>query len=81
MQTPARGHDLRRPPVVSYASQLVQLGAGDMVLTGSPAGNRRALRRFLRDGDVMDAEITGLGRQRNRCGGRRARNPPPTALG
>jgi len=57
--------DIRR--VVSYASQLVQLGAGDLVLTGSPAGNGDHYGRFLRDGDTIDAEITGLGRQRNRC--------------
>jgi 2-keto-4-pentenoate hydratase/2-oxohepta-3-ene-1,7-dioic acid hydratase in catechol pathway len=24
-------------------------------------------RRFLREGDVIEAEITGLGRQRNVC--------------
>lgn len=57
--------DIRR--VVSCASQLVQLGAGDLVLTGSPAGNGAHHGRFLRAGDVIDAEITGLGRQRNRC--------------
>jgi len=57
--------DVRR--VVSQASQLVRLGPGDLVLTGSPAGNGAHYGRFLRAGDVMDAEITGLGRQRNRC--------------
>jgi len=57
--------DVRR--VVSAASELVRLGAGDLVLTGSPAGNGAHYGRFLRAGDVIDAEITGLGRQRNRC--------------
>jgi 2,4-didehydro-3-deoxy-L-rhamnonate hydrolase len=57
--------DIRR--VVSQASQLVRLGAGDLVLTGSPEGNGAHHGRFLREGDVMEAEITGLGRQRTRC--------------
>ncbi len=53
--------------LVSYASRLVQLLPGDLILTGSPAGNGAHWRRFLREGDRIDAAITGLGRQRNRC--------------
>lgn len=53
--------------IVSYASQVVRLEPGDLVLTGSPAGNGAHHGRFLQAGDVMEAEITGLGRQRNRC--------------
>ena len=53
--------------IVSYASHRVQLLPGDLVLTGSPAGNGTHWNRFLNDGDVMEGEITGLGRQRNRC--------------
>jgi len=53
--------------LVSYASSTVGLRAGDLLLTGSPAGNGTHYGRFLRDGDVMEAEITGLGRQRNVC--------------
>ncbi len=53
--------------LVSYASRLVPLLPGDLILTGSPAGNGAHWRRFLRDGDRIDAAITGLGRQRNRC--------------
>ena len=45
----------------------VQLLPGDLILTGSPAGNGAHWRRFLREGDRIDAAITGLGRQRNRC--------------
>ena len=52
--------------LVSYASSLVELRPGDLLLTGSPAGNGTHYDRFLRAGDVIDAEITGLGRQRNR---------------
>lgn len=53
--------------LVSYLSQTVELLPGDVVLTGSPAGNGMHWGRLLRHGDVMDAAITGLGAQRNRC--------------
>jgi 2-keto-4-pentenoate hydratase/2-oxohepta-3-ene-1,7-dioic acid hydratase in catechol pathway len=53
--------------LISYASSLVTLQPGDVVLTGSPAGNGMHHRRFLTDGDVMEGAITGLGTQRNRC--------------
>lgn len=53
--------------VVSYASQTAQLLPGDLVLTGSPAGNGMHWGRLLRDGDVMDGSVTGLGVQRTRC--------------
>lgn len=53
--------------MVSYASTTSQLLPGDLVLTGSPAGNGMHWGRLLRDGDVMDGSITGLGAQRTRC--------------
>ncbi|MFC8956146.1 fumarylacetoacetate hydrolase family protein [Streptomyces sp. NPDC057101] len=53
--------------MVAYASQTAQLLPGDLVLTGSPAGNGMHWGRLLRDGDVMDCSITGLGAQRTRC--------------
>ncbi len=53
--------------MVSYASQTARLLPGDLVLTGSPAGNGMHWGRLLRDGDVMDGTITGLGAQRTRC--------------
>ncbi|MFF1716307.1 fumarylacetoacetate hydrolase family protein [Streptomyces sp. NPDC058268] len=53
--------------LVSYISETVRLMPGDLVLTGSPAGNGMHWGRLLRDGDVMDASITGLGAQRTRC--------------
>jgi 2-keto-4-pentenoate hydratase/2-oxohepta-3-ene-1,7-dioic acid hydratase in catechol pathway len=55
------------PRLVSYASSKVQLRPGDLILTGSPAGNGAHWGRFLADGDVLEGEITGLGVQRNRC--------------
>jgi 2-keto-4-pentenoate hydratase/2-oxohepta-3-ene-1,7-dioic acid hydratase in catechol pathway len=55
------------PRLVSYASALVPLAPGDLLLTGSPAGNGAHWGVFLAPGDVMEAEITGLGSQRNTC--------------
>ncbi|GAA3388424.1 fumarylacetoacetate hydrolase family protein [Cryptosporangium minutisporangium] len=52
--------------VVRYVSQFMTLYPGDVINTGTPAGV--ALGRpdgaFLRDGDVVELEISGLGRQR-----------------
>jgi 2-keto-4-pentenoate hydratase/2-oxohepta-3-ene-1,7-dioic acid hydratase in catechol pathway len=53
--------------LVSYISQHVPLLPGDLVLTGSPAGNGMHWGRLLRDGDVMDGTVAGLGVQRTRC--------------
>ncbi|MFF7476867.1 fumarylacetoacetate hydrolase family protein [Streptomyces sp. NPDC008092] len=53
--------------LVSYISQTARLLPGDLVLTGSPAGNGIHWGRLLRDGDVMEGAITGLGVQRTRC--------------
>ncbi len=54
--------------LVSYVSRVVELLPGDLLLTGSPAGNAAHHgNRWLRPGDVMEGEITGLGVQRNAC--------------
>ncbi|GAA2213455.1 fumarylacetoacetate hydrolase family protein [Nonomuraea monospora] len=53
--------------LVSYVSRTVELLPGDLVLTGSPAGNGLHHGRLLRAGDVMEGTITGLGTQRNGC--------------
>jgi 2,4-diketo-3-deoxy-L-fuconate hydrolase len=54
--------------LVAYMSRVVDLRAGDLILTGSPAGNAAHHgNRWLRPGDVMEGTITGLGVQRNAC--------------
>lgn len=59
-------HDI--PALVSYASFATVLSPGDLILTGSPAGNAGHYgNRWLRPGDVIESHITGLGRQRNLC--------------
>ncbi|GAA3216147.1 fumarylacetoacetate hydrolase family protein [Microbacterium terregens] len=55
------------PSLVSTASQTAPLNPGDLLLTGSPAGNGQHWKRFLRDGDVMTGTIQGLGAQVVRC--------------
>ncbi|MGO1411651.1 fumarylacetoacetate hydrolase family protein [Microbacterium sp.] len=53
--------------IVAAASHTTVLRPGDLVLTGSPAGNGQHWGRFLRDGDVMRGTITALGTQTIRC--------------
>jgi 2-keto-4-pentenoate hydratase/2-oxohepta-3-ene-1,7-dioic acid hydratase in catechol pathway len=52
---------------IEYITAHVQLWPGDLIATGSPAGNGTHYNRFLREGDVIDSEIRGLGTQRNVC--------------
>lgn len=52
---------------IEYISRYSRLLPGDIICTGSPAGNGTHYNRFLRNGDVMEAEIEGLGRQRQLC--------------
>ena len=52
---------------IEYLTAFVRLGPGDIVATGSPAGNGMHHGRFLQAGDVMRGSITGLGEQINRC--------------
>lgn len=53
--------------LISGASQTMPLLPGDILLTGSPAGNGQHWKRFLQDGDVMTGSIGGLGTQVVRC--------------
>ena len=52
---------------IAYLSDRVILEPGDVICTGSPYGNGSAFGVFLKDGDIMEGTITGLGTQRNRC--------------
>jgi acylpyruvate hydrolase len=53
--------------VIAFASRLMTLEPGDVLLTGTPAGvgAARVPPRWLRDGDVVDIEIEKVGRLRN----------------
>lgn len=52
--------------LVAVASRTARLLPGDLILTGSPAGNGLHHGRLLRAGDVMEGTITALGTQRTR---------------
>lgn len=47
--------------LVSFTSRLMTLRPGDLLLTGTPAGVGAATGDFLAAGDVMVAEVAGLG--------------------
>ena len=53
--------------LIEYLSTYVQLLPGDVICTGSPSGNGTHYGRYLRDGDVLEGSVVGLGAQRNRC--------------
>lgn len=53
--------------LVSAASQTMPLRPGDLILSGSPAGNGQHWGRLLRHGDVMEGTISGLGTQVIHC--------------
>jgi 2-keto-4-pentenoate hydratase/2-oxohepta-3-ene-1,7-dioic acid hydratase in catechol pathway len=55
------------PRQIEYISKHAELLPGDLICTGSPAGNGTHYNRFLRPGDVLDVTIEGLGAQRNVC--------------
>ena len=53
--------------ILEHVARVAELRPGDLVLTGSPAGNGASHGVFLAAGDVMEGTITGLGTQRNVC--------------
>ena len=62
----ARTKDMHFPVVeiIAFASRLMTLEPGDVILTGTPAGvgAGREPARWLRDGDVVEVEIERVGR-------------------
>ncbi|MBT2513494.1 fumarylacetoacetate hydrolase family protein [Arthrobacter sp. ISL-30] len=53
------------PTLVHHLSQYMLLEPGDVIITGTPAGVALSGRfPYLQPGDVLEAEIEGLGRQR-----------------
>jgi 2-keto-4-pentenoate hydratase/2-oxohepta-3-ene-1,7-dioic acid hydratase in catechol pathway len=64
----SRVADMHFGPVdlVHYIARYMPLGPGDIIATGSPAGSGVGMDppRWLAPGDVVETEITGLGRLR-----------------
>ncbi len=57
--------------IISHLSQLFTLHPGDVISTGTPPGVALGMKPkpvFLKQGDVMDLRIDGLGHQRQKVG-------------
>jgi ureidoglycolate lyase/2,4-diketo-3-deoxy-L-fuconate hydrolase len=56
------------PFLVHYVSQFMSLQPGDLISTGTPHGVGMAMKppQWLREGDVVELAIDGMGRQRQR---------------
>jgi 2-keto-4-pentenoate hydratase/2-oxohepta-3-ene-1,7-dioic acid hydratase in catechol pathway len=52
---------------IAYLSSRVQLLAGDLICTGSPAGFGAHYGRFISPGDELEASISGFGSQHITC--------------
>jgi len=53
------------PELLAYVSEAVALQPGDVIITGSPAGNGAIRRRWLRPGDCVEVDIEGIGHLAN----------------
>lgn len=55
--------------VIHYLSQFMTLEAGDVILTGTPPGVALGMKdpQYLKEGDVVELSIEGLGSQRQTC--------------
>ncbi len=55
--------------VVHYLSQFMTLEAGDLILTGTPPGVALGMKepKYLKEGDVVELSIEGLGTQKQTC--------------
>ena len=55
------------PVIIEYISGFTTLNAGDVIATGTPGGvgDRREPPLYMKPGDVIEVEITGLGTLRN----------------
>jgi 2-keto-4-pentenoate hydratase/2-oxohepta-3-ene-1,7-dioic acid hydratase in catechol pathway len=51
--------------IIAFLSSFVTLEPGDIISTGTPSGVGAASGTFLKSGDVLEAEIGGIGRLRN----------------
>jgi 2-keto-4-pentenoate hydratase/2-oxohepta-3-ene-1,7-dioic acid hydratase in catechol pathway len=57
------------PFLVSYVSQFMSLLPGDVISTGTPAGVGLGMKPpvYLKDGDIVELGIDGLGTAKQRC--------------
>jgi 2,4-diketo-3-deoxy-L-fuconate hydrolase len=57
------------PALIAFLSRFCKLLPGDLIFTGTPAGvgSGRKPRQYLKPGDVIRSQITGLGEMVNTC--------------
>jgi 2-keto-4-pentenoate hydratase/2-oxohepta-3-ene-1,7-dioic acid hydratase in catechol pathway len=57
------------PFLVSYVSQFMSLLPGDIISTGTPAGVGLGMKppTYLKDGDIIELGVDGLGTAKQRC--------------
>jgi 2-keto-4-pentenoate hydratase/2-oxohepta-3-ene-1,7-dioic acid hydratase in catechol pathway len=57
------------PTLIASLSEGLTLEPGDIVATGTPSGVGYAMTppQYLRDGDMVECEIEGIGKLSNRC--------------
>jgi 2-keto-4-pentenoate hydratase/2-oxohepta-3-ene-1,7-dioic acid hydratase in catechol pathway len=55
------------PQIISFCSDFTPLSPGDIIATGTPegVGHRRNPQVWMKPGDVLEVEITGIGTLRN----------------
>jgi 2-keto-4-pentenoate hydratase/2-oxohepta-3-ene-1,7-dioic acid hydratase in catechol pathway len=78
LTTRLNGHEMQRsgtdrliysiPKIISYVSSFTPLEPGDVIATGTPAGvgHRRNPPVWMKAGDMLEVEITGIGTLRSR---------------
>jgi len=49
------------PELVEFISRIMTLEPGDIIATGTPEGTGHAIGQFLKNGDVVEVEIDGIG--------------------
>ena len=55
------------PTLISYISSITSLAAADIIFSGTPEGVGFRNGSFLKDGDIVETTIEGIGTMRNRC--------------
>jgi len=53
------------PEIVAFVSRMMTLEPGDIIATGTPSGVGDASGEYLKPGDVVEAEVEGIGILRN----------------
>jgi 2-keto-4-pentenoate hydratase/2-oxohepta-3-ene-1,7-dioic acid hydratase in catechol pathway len=58
------------PRIIAELSAGLTLDSGDIIATGTPSGvgHARTPPEFMQSGDILETEVVGLGKLRNRIG-------------